>query len=1289
MAKRFSADFYDIHGVHLTVDIYDADFVGTATEFDVKFCSINYDSSDNDDISSPIIGSRATVGMVIPITDATLTAFVEDFSTGTEDRFFLEIGKTSGPTVVWRGILTPDFTGEDDTGPSFTFRISAVCGLALLKKKPYHDGAAIYTGIDRFTEHITTALGKLPHTSTFWTGSDIFLKTAVDWWAVSMSSGAADDALFQGGVDHSAFYDYKTQGSVDKDVLSCYDVLWHILKTFECRIIQVDGSWWVEQISYRTSSSYISRHYDTAGAYLSNATNSGVNLIDQTSSGAKLATVQYDFLPAFKRAEVNYDVKIRRNFLNGANLFAGSEVINFDQNISANGGDAICRLKGSISFSVKNLSYSGGANDVLFLVPNFTLMIGDNYLKRDYAITNFTAQVSPPEWTANNLDRIYIPHNLGPVTPVGDQVYGTIVFEVLSPPLPDDGDNNQLVIEVHSMRTWTGGGVDDAQFQILWSASNMFLEMFDDGTPVISEDQILYQSVNPDEYSEVYETTVRLGTAILSNSAGRIMRWNGTIWVLTTDWGQGVDTRDDAIGDLLARNLVNARHTPRRRLNGSLLGDFNIKRLLSTSDGKKWMMANAAWDLHQDTLQGTWFELEYGGTGVNSTPIKKKVIPNGPTYPPIPDPTNPNGLMSGSTGFNINPAPAVLSPVAYNQLDTEISVGDTVTTITVKTASDGNEFAIGDGVTISNPFTGDFQTFTIASPPALGSFTLSVDSATALYNFCEDSNLIVKQKPYAFSLPNGNQGEILRYNGTTDQWEAYAGATDGHVLTWDSTNGWQAEANPAGGVSDGDKGDITVSGGGTIWNIDADAVGTTEIANDAVTFAKIQNIASGTILARETAGSGDVEQLSPDATLIFNGTGNIGRAALTGDVTAAAGSNALAIANNAVTDAKLRDSAALSVIGRSANSAGDPADIAAANDGEVLRRSGTALGFGTVATAGIANDAVTYAKIQNVSTNNRILGRITAGAGDVEELTAANLQTILGFIDGSLTNPRIPYASDANTLTDSGNLRWLNGTLEIMVGDDASLDARYSHNQVANIAGDSTFSHGENNVSGTYAMKLVNTRNTGNTGVSKLLLQVGGASAADAFIELIVNGASNNWTAGVDNSDSDKFKITPKSTAPGSVANSGLIITSAAAALIGINKDAPNHPLDISGRARATQFTGHANDWAVGNFVAGTALNGGGSVSAPSGTGNDFIVTFTTGTTPAANGNVFVATYPLAFNFDSYVTFSPANKAFADEVGKFFVSVRSATSFTFATSGTLTASTVYRVTFHIGGSDNT
>lgn len=101
-----------------------------------------------------------------------------------------------------------------------------------------------------------------------------------------------------------------------------------------------------------------------------------------------------------------------------------------------------------------------------------------------------------------------------------------------------------------------------------------------------------------------------------------------------------------------------------------------------------------------------------------------------------------------------------------------------------------------------------------------------------------------------------------------------------------------------------------------------------------------------------------------DSTLVYvDGTPSLGRAAITGDVTIAAGSNA----------------------------------------------------------ATIANDAVTFAKMQNI-TSSRILGRTSASAGDIEELTVGSG---LNLASGSLTNPSFITVSTTAPASPVVNQLWL------------------------------------------------------------------------------------------------------------------------------------------------------------------------------------------------------------------------------------------------------------------------
>jgi len=117
-------------------------------------------------------------------------------------------------------------------------------------------------------------------------------------------------------------------------------------------------------------------------------------------------------------------------------------------------------------------------------------------------------------------------------------------------------------------------------------------------------------------------------------------------------------------------------------------------------------------------------------------------------------------------------------------------------------------------------------------------------------------------------------------------------------------------------VPDGDKGDITVSGG--IWTID----------NDVVSNAKLANMATTTIKGRQAAGSGDPEDVTIGGGLELTAGPFLSRSALTGDVTASIGSNSTTIANDAVSNTKLANMATATLKGRGTAGTGDPEDIA-------------------------------------------------------------------------------------------------------------------------------------------------------------------------------------------------------------------------------------------------------------------------------------------------------------------------------------------------------------------------
>ena len=333
--------------------------------------------------------------------------------------------------------------------------------------------------------------------------------------------------------------------------------------------------------------------------------------------------------------------------------------------------------------------------------------------------------------------------------------------------------------------------------------------------------------------------------------------------------------------------------------------------------------------------------------------------------------------------------------------------------------------------------------------------------------------------------------------------------------------------------------------------------------------------------------------------------------------------------------------------------------------------------------------------MQNV-TANRLLGRSNSGAGVIEEITLGTGLSYTGTtlnatgVTGSGTTNRFALWTSATTIGDDAAFTFdgVNDRMTVTgtVAGAGPNNAFLNLNSGA-ITGTTEFLRMSGNINGVMAMSMANASNAGSGSATIFQISVGGTAAGDPILQFAVAGGAGTVAQGIDNSDGDKFKITPNSSTPGGSANSGLIITQDAIPLVGINRDAPAHALDVTGRTRSsTGFMGAFARWVAGNIVFGTGAGTGPVLNTHNGTDNALYVSFTTGTTPTNNAVIFTGTYPTAWANAAIVTFSAeGTNSSATDIAKFRTGGRTAAKFDFIANGTLSASTNYQFCFTIWG----
>ena len=314
----------------------------------------------------------------------------------------------------------------------------------------------------------------------------------------------------------------------------------------------------------------------------------------------------------------------------------------------------------------------------------------------------------------------------------------------------------------------------------------------------------------------------------------------------------------------------------------------------------------------------------------------------------------------------------------------------------------------------------------------------------------------------AAKLANDSSTAVQTTAPASDNFEGrgYYNSTSGNLQVFNGT-AYQQVVMPTAGI-----GDLQVTTGkladGAVTTAKVTALGSTAYADSSVTTAKLADgavtavkIATDSITATQVApnaiGASELADNAVDTASIVNlavteaklGAGAVVEAKL-GDlaVTNAKIANTtiaygkLNLADGSIPGAKIAtDSIVAGQLAANAVGTSEIADVAVttaklANNAVTAGKiavdtiTATEIAAGAIGTSELGSDAVTYDKIQNVSATDRLLGRSSAGAGSVEEIscTAAG-RALLDDADAATQRATLGLGTIA-----TGNGTWTDGS---------------------------------------------------------------------------------------------------------------------------------------------------------------------------------------------------------------------------------------------------------------------
>jgi hypothetical protein len=593
MAVRLYSEFSSSEGNRYKIEIHDSAWgAAPSSTFKVDGAGfqLTYDG-ETDDIISPIVSSKLTFGAYSE--NATFETFISTLKTFQENRFRVVVYRSESPegrnvndglvfdpllidsdetqySLWWAGWITQDLVSQEDGPQPYIFQITATDGLGKLANIDYDVANDIDQSglrLTRITQFAINAL-KLAGLYDLWPSDAPFLETSSDWWETTQHTySTSTDPLHLTAVDAGLLQSYDSDNNLQYN--NALEALRQIATLFAGRFYLNAGRWIFEQYAQRAETSrYVSR-YTYEGTELGRLLISDDITLDQTTYAARKAGNNWDFLPAMRKAQINYVQK----FLNPYGLFGGWRFQNASPTFTGGfmaGGSGIQLGLGTAAFKFDFKGNTTAAG--LMPLIRATIAIQDANGVTYYYGRAFNGTTSPLMYSTAGWSTVpgFYYFDLQAVNYVQGQSGSiTQVVQIITEDLPTSGLLG-ITIQLDSIRVMA----TNAQYNFTTATIDapMLFNIVNGGNQ--SNAGTIFASVN-NQAGIDSQLTLDLGEVFFAEGppqTGHLAVYNGTSWVGSNLWRKGSTGTGVRILKLLTTEALALHVEPIERYNGETIG---------------------------------------------------------------------------------------------------------------------------------------------------------------------------------------------------------------------------------------------------------------------------------------------------------------------------------------------------------------------------------------------------------------------------------------------------------------------------------------------------------------------------------------------------------------------------------------------------------------------------------------------------------------------------------------------------------------------------------------------